>query len=448
MTQSANKHDVTTGSISAHLVRLTIPMLWGIGTIISAQLVDTYFVAKLGTDALAAISFTFPVTYAIFSISIAFGIAMASNIARLIGEKKTDDVCRLTTQGIALSTLSMMAICGIALLFHEALFIKMGTLPHLLPLISAYMGVWLIALPFVTIPMVGNSSIRAGGDAMTPAYIMTIIAVANLIFDPILIFGLLGAPALGIAGAAYATLIAHIMGACAGLYILKYKKNRIQLKWLKETSTIKDTAKRLYFLALPIGITGLILPVTNAFIIALLSKISIESVTAFGIANRVEAFAFIVLMALSTSMSPIIGQNWGAKKYDRVRETLRLSIKFNILFSLGIAIVLGITGQHIAQLFTSDPTTVKMTQLFFWVVPISYALSNLANGWMSAFNALGKPKYSLIMMVGKYIIFLIPALWVGQQYGAIGIFTALSIVNIISGIAAHHMGWKICKQPS
>ena len=113
--------------------------------------------------------------------------------------------------------------------------------------------------------------------------------------------------------------------------------------------------------------------------------------------------------------------------------------------SLAIAVVLVLLGKQIAGLFSDDPAIIELTQMFFWIVPLSYALSNLANGWMSAFNAMGKPKRSLVMMLVKYIVMLLPALWVGQLYGIVGIFSAIAFVNILSGLGFHILSWRACK---
>ncbi|MBL4589566.1 MAG: MATE family efflux transporter [Alphaproteobacteria bacterium] len=441
----ANKGNLLEGSITKHLMRLTIPMVWGIGIIISFQLVDIYFISRLGKESLAAVSFTFPVTYAIFVVSMGFSIAMSSVISRLIGEGDKESVNRVTTQGLLLTLICSVVLSLLAYIFQKPIFQLMGADETLLPITLSYMSIWLLSMPFLSLPMVGNSSIRAGGDAMTPAIIMTASALTNLILDPLLIFGLAGFPELGVEGAAWATLIANVVAMVAGLYVLVFVKKRAHIKWLADLSDFKDTTKRLLVIALPVGITSLILPITNAVIIGLLSSISVEAVASFGIATRVEAFAFIVLMALSTAMAPIIGQNWGAGDFNRVYETLKKSIKFNVLWSLAIAVVLVLLGKQIAGLFSDDPAIIELTQMFFWIVPLSYALSNLANGWMSAFNAMGKPKRSLVMMLVKYIVMLLPALWVGQLYGIVGIFSAIAFVNILSGLGFHILSWRACK---
>ncbi len=440
------KSNLQEGPITAHLIRLTLPMVWGIGVIISFQLVDMYFIAKIGKEALSAISFTFPITYAIFAITMGFSIATSSVVSRLIGEKKYDLVCRITTQGLLLVFVFTSIISVLGLIFQNVIFQMMGADESLLPLISKYMILWFLSVPILSIPLVGNAAMRAGGDAVTPALIMTLAAVSNLILDPLLIFGWGIIPAMGIEGAALATVIANFIAMIGGLYALGVSKKMLKRKWLFDLSDFKDTCQRLLVIALPVGITGLILPITNAVIIALLAGMSVEAVIAFGIASRIEAFAFIVLMALSTAMASVIGQNWGAGNQQRVMETLRKAIGFSLIWSLIVSLILIIIGKQIAGLFSSDPKVLQMAQILFWIIPISYALSNLLNGWMSAFNAMGKPKLSFIMMLIKYIIMLLPALWIGHFYGIIGVFSAIALVNIMAGLLFHVFSWKICNK--
>ena len=142
---------------------------------------------------------------------------------------------------------------------------------------------------------------------------------------------------------------------------------------------------------------------------ALLAAYGNEAVAAMGIVTRVEAFALLIVISLSLGMSPIIGQNWGAKKFDRVHKTINLSIGFNFIWSFLVAAVMGIFATQIAGLFTDDQTVINHTKLFFWIVPISYAFGNLVMGWASAFNAMGLPKKAFLLIVVKSLVITIPA---------------------------------------
>lgn len=442
----ANKGDLTIGPVKGHLVRLSVPMIWGIFAIISFQLVDTFYVSLLGTKELAALSFTFPLNYAIFSVTMGFGIAMSSVLSRLIGAGKEEDVKRITTHGLLLVFMISLGIAGLGMSFHDPLFRLMGATEDMIPLIRDYMMIWFAGAVFITLPLVGNAAIRATGDSLTPSIIMTVVAVVNLILDPIMIFGLFGFPRLEIVGASLSTVFANGCAMLAGLYVIGIRKKMLLPISDLRMNEFGDSAKRLLSIALPAGLTNAIQPLVSAFIIALLAAYGPEAVAAFGVAGRVEAFAFIILMAVSIGMAPLVGQNWGAGRFERVHETLRLAIGFNALWSLFIAIILGLFAGPIAGLFSEDKMVVETTRLFFWIVPLSYVFGNLIQGWASAFNAMGRPERAFAMIAIKMIVLLLPAVYVGEKLGGLnGIFWAIAFVNILSGIGFHILSLRACK---
>lgn len=441
----ANKGILTSGPVSGHLVRLSVPMIWGIFAIISFQLVDTFYVGLLGTTQLAALSFTFPLNYTIFSVTIGFGIAMSSVLSRVIGAGNEDDIKRITTHGLILVFGFGLIVALIGMSFHDAIFRALGASEDILPLIRDYMMIWFAGAVFITLPLVGNAALRAAGDSFTPSIIMTVVAIVNLILDPIMIFGLFGFPRLEIVGAALSTVLANAAAMAAGLYVIRRRKMLLPLRDL-QLDQFGDSAKRLLFIALPAGLTNAIQPLVSGYILYLLASYGPEAVAAFGVAGRIEAFAFIILMAVSVGMAPIIGQNWGAGQHARVQETLKLAIGFNVLWSLLVAIILGAFAGPIAGVFSDDPAVVDTTKTFFWIVPLSYVFGNLIQGWASAFNAMGKPERAFAMIFIKMIVMLIPAVTIGEHLGGVaGIFWAIAIVNTISGIGFHIYSARACR---
>jgi len=439
-----NKGDLTTGSIVHHLIRLTIPMIWGIFAVISIQLIDTYFISLLGTEALTGISFTFPVTMMISHLVFGINIAMSSVISRMIGSKQMDDAKRVVLHGIMMAFFASTTIAILCYTFLEPVFSLLGADETSMQVIKDYMPLWLIGSAILAIPVNGNSAIRAGGDAVTPAIIMTSIALINLILDPIFIFGYFGIPALGVTGAALATMIAYGIGTIFGLHALKNIKALLPHDgW--HLDKFKDSIKRLIVIAIPAGITNIIGPMTNAVLIAILAGMNDAAVAAYGVATRIEAFALLLVISLSLGMSPIIGQNWGAEKYDRVHKTINTSILFNFGWSLGVALILALFGEMIARLFSHDEEVISYTTEVFMIVPISYAFANLAFGWASAFNAMGKPQRAFTIIFVKSIVITIPALYLGQYlYGVTGVFVALMLANFVSGAFFHILSWRAC----
>jgi len=394
----ANKGNLREGSVGGHLTRLTIPMIWGILAIISFQLVDTYFISLLGKDSLAAISFTFPITYMIFSFTMGFGIAMSSVASRLIGAGETDTVKRVTGHGLILGLLIGGALAILGTIFHDSIFRAMGAEGEMLSMIREYMILWFAGSIFITVPLIGNAAIRAAG------------------------------------------------AMCASIYVLYAKKKLLCLHEIKKFNLFGNSVKRLMFIALPAGLTNAIQPLVSAFILGMLAVHGTEAVAAFGVVNRIESFAFIILMALSVGMSPVIGQNWGAERFDRVNETLKLGIGFNFIWSAFIAVILALFAKPIIGLFTDDPEIIRVGVLFFWVVPASYACGNLIMGWASAFNAMGMPQRSVMMIFVKMVVLLIPASYIGNEMGGIlGIFIAMAAVNVVSGLTFHILNARMCK---
>lgn len=442
----AHRGNLTDGPLTGHLIRMAAPMTWGIFAIISFQLVDLFFIAMLGTETLAAVSFTAPVCMAIFNIILGLAIGTASVLSRRIGAGDHDAVVRLTTHALALGLITGILLAVLGYLFSDPLFRAMGATDEMMPLIREFIHTWFAGAVFITLPIIGNAALRAGGNAMFPAMVMTFAALANAALCPVMIFGLLGFPAMGVKGAALATVCANAGAMVAGLYMLGIRMKMIALRRF-EAHLLWDSWKQLLAVGLPAGLTNVITPVTNGVIIALLAHYGAEAVAAFGIVSRVEAFAFIVVMGLAGGMAPIIGQNWGARRFDRVEETLRKAFAFNVIWSLFVAAILMLAGEPIAALFSDNPAVTAVVALYFLIVPLTYATGNLVPGWASAFNAMGAPERAALMILLKHILVMVPAAFIGGHLaGAAGIFAAIAATNLVVGAGLHVYGWRACRQ--
>ncbi|MGB0719162.1 MAG: MATE family efflux transporter [Bdellovibrionales bacterium] len=443
----ANKGNLTSGPVRGHLVRLTVPMIWGLLAVIAVQLADTYFISLMGdTDVLAGISLTFPITMVISHLVFGINIAMSSNVSRLIGEGKRSDARIIVLHGIIMAFTAAALIALLTYTCLEPLFTLLGADDTTYPVVQQYMPIWLAASVVLSIPVNGNSAIRASGDSLTPAIVMTTAALINFILDPILIFGLFGAPEMGVEGAATATLIAYIGCFALGLYFLIVKKDLLARDSL-HLDKFKASMKRLLVIAIPAGIANIIGPGTNAVLFAVLAQYGNEAVAAMGVVSRIEAFALLIVISLALGMSPIIGQNWGAKNFARVHETINLAILFNFIWSFAVAIIFGLFARQIAAEFSNDPAVIEYAALFFWIVPFSYAFGNLVMGWSSAFNAMGMPKKAFVMITVKSLVITLPAIYLGSYLGDVtGIFIALALANLASGLLFHTASRRKCRE--
>ena len=426
---------------------MTVPMIWGLLAVIAVQLADIYFISLLGdTDILAGISFTFPVTMLISHLVFGINIALSSVVARLMGAKDFEDTRRVVLHGILMAFSVAATIASLTFICLEPLFTMLGADESTYPAIAKYMPLWLIASVVLSIPVNANSAMRAAGDTVMPALVMTSVAIVNFILDPLLIFGLFGFPEMGVQGAALATLIGFSVGMVLALYILIKRKNLVATDGL-HLDKFRDSMKRLLVIAIPAGIANIITPIASAIIVAILAREGSEAVAAFGVASRVEALAMLVVMALSIGMAPIIGQNWGAQKFSRVHETINLAILFNLAWSALVAVILALLAKPLAGAFSDDPLVLKYTVLFFWIVPFSYGLGNLIYGWSSAFNAMGKPQKAFVMIFVKSFVLTVPGVLIGAWlYGIIGVFIAIALTNVISGAGFHLLSANQCKK--
>ncbi len=203
------------------LLKLSGPMVLGMLGLIVFNLVDTYFVSMLGTNQLVALSFTFPVVLVVNSIALGIGQGTASVVSRAAGANDKRKLVRYATESLTLGVLVVLFFVILGLITIDPLFKAMGANETVMPYIRDYMKVWYLGMVFVVIPMVGNNSIRALGDTKTPSLVMLVAAVANSVLDPIFIFGWGGpVPAMGVRGAAIATVLSRCITFSVALYIL------------------------------------------------------------------------------------------------------------------------------------------------------------------------------------------------------------------------------------
>ena len=432
------------GNVGQQLIKLTIPMIWGVLAITAFNIVDTYFVGQLGTKPLAAMSFTFPVVMTLGSLAMGLGVGTSSVIARAIGEGDRDRVQRLTTDSLTLSLIIVVIFVFLGLITIDPLFTALGAGTDVLPLIRSYMQIWYFGMIFLVIPMVGNNAIRASGNTFTPSIIMIVAAGVNIILDPLLIMGWGGFPRLEIEGAAIATVVSRATTLVASLLVLHYREKMLCFN-LPKFQIILASWQKILQIGLPAAATNMITPISIGLITSAIAFYGAEAVAAFGIASRIESFSLIVVIALSASIGPFVGQNWGAKKYSRVHRALNLSYLFCLGWGIMVAVILAPSASWLASLFNSDPQVIQIATRYLWLVPISYAAAGIILMASSTFNALGKPIPSMIMTVSRMVVLYIPLAYLGSKlFGLNGIFAAACLANLAVGIGAYIWNQKTC----
>ena len=449
-------HDLTQGQVPSSLARLTAPMMIGVSSSILVQMLEMGFIGQLSTAHVAAITFTFPLVMVLTSIALGISIGTSSVIARSVGTRQksnqdaaaegagqtsadtgsTDDVALMGTHSLILVFGLMLLLSFLSWLAIDPLFIALGAEPELLPLIHSYLDIYLPGTVLFTASMVCGSIMRANGSANIPGAIMTVSAIVNLILDPIFIFGWFGFPAMELAGAAtamtltrFGTLVVSLWFISRGQMVLR---ERFFTGWFA-------SAKRILHVGIPAMATNLIGPVTAAYITFLIADYGEAAVAGFGVANRIEAVAAMLMFALSGSIGPFVGQNWGAHLVGRVRQGVNVSYQFCLVWGLLIAVPLFFFGADIAALIDSSEPVIAVAATYLALVPLSYGLWGVLMMASASFNALGKPLPSTVLSFGRMILVYIPlATLLNNTFGYVGIFVATALSNALFGI----LGWR------
>ena len=431
--------DLTKGAVGAQLTRMTIPYFLGISSMILASMIETIYIGILGARELAAYSFMFPVIMALTSISMGVGIGASSLIARAEGEGDREQVKRLATHTVFLTLALTLVLSCSTYFFLEFFYASMGAEGEVLQLVVAYAEIWVVfGLVSFTIPMVSSTVLRALGIAKVPGYIMTITSGVQLVVSPILIFGLFGVPAQGLLGSAYGFLIIGFIRIIA-FGVLVANENILLTREVLKGWLL--SARDIMHIALPSMLSSLIGPISIGITIALLAAHGDVIVAAFGVVSRIEMLVTMILGALASSVAPFVGQNWGAKQDDRVREGLSIAYRFCLFWGLVCFIALGIFGDNLVGLINDDEQLTEAAGWFMIIVPISFGLMGVGQVAASVFIALGKPMPPTILSLLRTVVVYIPMAIVFDRYwGYIGIFISLMIANVLFGVAAYAWG--------
>jgi putative MATE family efflux protein len=428
-----NQITLTEGNIFWHFLRLTPPMILGAFSIIVFNLVDTFFISKLGGEPLAAISFTFPVIMVIGALSHGIGMGAASVLSRAIGAGDHKRVQRLTTDSLLLSVLIVSLVSSCGLIFLDPLFLLLGASESLLPLIRSYMVIWFSTVAFMIIPMVGNNSIRAAGNTLFPGMIMALSGLINVVLDPVFIFGYLGFPAMGIQGAALATALARAFSLVVALYVMHHRFNLITWK-MPVLQEFLLSCRAILHIGIPATLTNLMAPLYIAIAIRLIAGYGQSAVAAVGAATRIEQLVLILPLALGSVLVPFAGQNWGAGKKDRVIKALETA--FMIVAAWGAMSWAGLAlfRHQLAALFSDDPEIVSTMTFYLAVIPISHASLGICHQLSMFFNAVKKPLSSTALNgIRLFIISLIPAVIGSVTGGMKGLLIGLAAGQFLSG---------------
>ena len=422
----------TEGDVGRHLIRLGSFMAMGSLTMNVAQLAEAVYLGMLGTEALAAMGFAFPLTITLFAFAGGIGSGASSVVARAMGAGERERAALLITHAQILAISVGLGLAVLGYVFAREIVAGLGAKGLVLELTVEYLRVYLLGVPFFLLSIVGSTLLRATGAAASPGIIMTVGSVIQIALGPVLIFGWFGLPALGIAGAAWAYVISRV--ASVALYGVLLQKARM-MTWRLGGIFASWTA--VMHVGAPAIASGLVMPVSMLVITRLLAGHGHEVVAAYNVASRVETIAHMILWSCSSSAEPFIGQNWGAKLIDRVRRALFLCHSFCLAWGVATTAFMLTFGTYLVGLIDDNPKVLETAQVFFWLIPISVGFMGMMQVANSSFNARGLPRPALVISLLRGVFLGIPLAVAGDMlWGYAGVFASTSITSIVLGLLA------------
>jgi putative MATE family efflux protein len=328
-------------------------------------------------------------------------------------------------------------MCAIGLATMEPLFRLLGATEAMLPLIEQYMIIWYPGMLVYVVPMIGNNIIRATGDTTTPSVVMIAGVLLNTVLDPLLIFGWGPVPAYGIAGAAIATVVARAFTLAVALWVLARRERLLATPWPGLTELLASW-KKILTIGLPVAVSNAVIPIAMGVITRIVAQFGEATVAGFGVATRIEGLALALVFAVSTGISPFVGQNFGAGRFDRIRAGLTFANRFCLLWGGLVFIAFLLFGEWMATAFDPDPEVIRSASGYLWIVAISLGLRSVHTIAWTALNVLSRPYDAMVLEFLLAFVLWIPFSLVGGYYGQItGVYIGLSLANILAGIAAY-----------
>lgn len=414
---------------------MAVPMLAGTFAINMYNLANAYFVSKLGTEALAAISFAFPVVMLLMFVSRGISSGAMTLVAHAIGGKDPKQAATLTTHALLLAVLFAAAMSILGVVTITPVFSRLGASGEVLDLTARYMRIWYLGAVVMVLQMVTSDLIICTGNTKTVSFLMVGSTVVNVFLDIGLIFGRFGMPKMGIVGAAVATILSQAAALAVAGYILFHRMKMIRIG-IVASGTITRSWVRILKFGIP-GALGMILaPISAAVITRLVAGYGNAAVAAMGVAGRIEMFAFMIPMTVGMSLIPFVAQNYGAGRLDRIRSARKGAMSFAVLYGVFIGILFLLFARPMARIFSNESDVVDVLCSYIYITCMGYGLLEVFRYAGFTLTGAHEPFKASMLSVMRIAVLLVPLSVAGSFFfGLHGIFWGRFVTDVLSGLA-------------
>ena len=429
---------LVTGSTLKHVLRMTAAGTLGLIAVFGVEALSLFYISLLGQHELtAALGYAGTLLFFATSVSIGLSIAATALTARALGRGEREQAREIAGASLVLVVLVMSVLACVAYPLLGTLVGWLGATGHTAELTLGVMRIVLPSWPLLGAGMCLSGLLRALGDARRAMYVTLGSAAATVLFDPLLIFGL----GLGLNGAAISTVLARLMMLAVGLHGVV--RVHALFAWPR-LAFIRQEFRPFMAIGLPAVLTQIATPVGNAYVTGTISAFGDDAVAGWAVIQRIIPVAFGLLFALSGAIGPIIGQNYGAKRFDRVQSTLRDSLKVTLVYVAVVWALLAFCGPLIADLFRARQQAHELIVFFCVFVAGSFLFNGALFVANAAFNNLGYAFYSTALNWGRSTLGVIPFVWLGRHwYGATGALAGYGLGVVLFGVLGCMLSFRV-----
>jgi putative MATE family efflux protein len=432
-----NHPDLLTGSLTKHIIRLSLPMILAMLFQTGFSVVDMIFLGMVSPEAIAAVSIVFPVIFFFVSFAMGIGAGLTSFVARAFGAGDIEKAGRIAANGLAFSIVIYVFLAAAGFIFVKPLFILLGAGPDILESVLDYCRLIFIGFIFIFFGAFSNSIIRGEGDTKTPMKFLIVQTAVNFVLDPLFIFGLGPIPAMGVRGAALALVISRMVWVT--LCVRYFVSGRSQVKPVFKNFRFEwHLMKEILRVGIPSTITYLSSSIGLMLFMKLVSNYGSLAIAAFGIGGRIENIAILPALGMSGAVLTIAGQNYGAGNIGRTRDTIKHAIFLISVYMISVGTIALIFSGPINRIFTRDAQVVALGISFLFYRAPFWLLMGARIMIGAGFNGAGKPSVGLLtLLFGLFVMGLPAAILLKNVMELNAVWAGLSIANLTGAAAAY-----------
>lgn len=414
------------------LLSMAVPMM--ISMLVQAlyNIVDSIFVSRICEDALTAVSMAFPWQNIVIAIAVGFGVGINALLSRALGQKNAERVNQVAVNGLLLALLSYLLVLVAGLLGIRAYMRTQTDIESIVNYGITYLNICILCSFGVFVEITFERFLQATGRTVYSMITQLTGAITNIILDPILIFGLLGFPKLGIAGAAWATVIGQCVGAVVAVTLNHFKNPEVHLR-LRHIRPNGRLMGEITAISIPSIIMSCISSLTCFVMNMILIAYSSTAVAVFGVYFKLQSFVFMPVFGLNNGMVPIIAYNYGAQKPERIHKTIRLGMAYAVAIMAVGLLVFQLIPKQLLLMFDASDAMLGIGAPALRIMSLAFVFAGVGIASSSACQAFGYSVYSMLISIARQIVVLIPAAYLLSLTGVLrSIWFAFPIAEIVS----------------